>query len=66
MGKTENNKGIQIIKPQGDRGISIEIGGKKIKPSGEPIEINLTKKRGKVYVLLDCSGSMAGKQNRPS
>ena len=54
-----SNNGIKIIKS--DRRASISQGGIKIQREKKPIKGELTRV-GFVYLVIDCSGSMAGQK----
>ncbi|MDD5703467.1 MAG: VWA domain-containing protein [Dehalococcoidales bacterium] len=58
----ERNTGIQISRQQGGKEISIVSGGIKIVASEKPISTSFVLRSGRVYILLDCSGSMRGKK----
>jgi Mg-chelatase subunit ChlD len=60
MEKYEKQKGIEIIKQPKSSGISLIGGGIRINASDKPIESHFKENWGKVYMVLDCSGSMAG------
>jgi Mg-chelatase subunit ChlD len=55
-----DKKGIQLSNNTTEKGISIVIGDTKVSTDGQPINIRFEKQMGYVYILLDCSGSMAG------
>jgi Mg-chelatase subunit ChlD len=54
----DKNKGIRIVKKPGD-GVAMITGGTEINTQGT-INIQFESRRGMVYILVDCSGSMAG------
>jgi Mg-chelatase subunit ChlD len=56
---TKEVEGISIRK-QPDKGISVTSGGIKIAATDKPVDINFEQKKGTVFLLLDCSGSMSG------
>lgn len=56
----EKRTGIQISHTSPKQDISIVGGGIKIAASEKPIAASLEVNWGKVYILLDCSGSMKG------
>jgi Mg-chelatase subunit ChlD len=58
----ENDKrtGIQITQQPANREISIVDGGIKIYASEKPLNSSFVVDWGRVYVILDCSGSMKG------
>jgi Mg-chelatase subunit ChlD len=56
---TKEIEGISIRK-QPDKSISIASGGIKISAIDKPVNINFEQKKGTVFLLLDCSGSMSG------
>jgi Mg-chelatase subunit ChlD len=62
--KMDNVKrtGIQISQQPGNKEISIVGGGIKIAASEKPINSSFAGTQGKVYILLDCSGSMKGEK----
>ncbi len=60
MEKSEKQKGIEIIKQSKATGISVVGGGIRIEASGKPVEKHFQENWGKVYMVLDCSGSMVG------
>ena len=53
-----------IIEPSKDKHISISQGGVTIRHMGKPIKSTTTGAGGYVYLLVDCSGSMAGDKIR--
>jgi Mg-chelatase subunit ChlD len=60
MDKGDKQKGTDIVKQSESAGISLVGGGIRIDASGKPIEAHFEQNWGKVYMVLDCSGSMAG------
>jgi tRNA 2-selenouridine synthase SelU len=50
--------GIQIFQKPTPKEISVVDGGIKISASEKPITGSFAENAGKIYVLLDCSGSM--------
>ncbi len=56
----EKKKGIEIAKQQPSKSVSIVGGGIRIEASGKAMETQFGDKWGRVYMVLDCSGSMAG------
>jgi Mg-chelatase subunit ChlD len=58
----ENKTGLQISQKSDKTDISIVNGGLKIAASEKPVSANLENNWGRVYILLDCSGSMKGKK----
>lgn len=60
MDKGDKRKGIEIVKQPKSEGISLVGGGIRIDASGKPIGVHFEQNWGKVYMVLDCSGSMAG------
>jgi uncharacterized protein with von Willebrand factor type A (vWA) domain len=56
--ENEKRTGIQISHKSDNAEISIVGGGIKIAASEKPIATNFVASWGKIYVLLDCSGSM--------
>jgi Mg-chelatase subunit ChlD len=57
---SEKRTGIQITQQPANREISIVNGGLKIMASEKPLNSSLAVDWGRVYFLLDCSGSMKG------
>jgi len=57
-----DKKGIQIYNKDAEKGISITIGNAKVNTLGKPINIHFEKQPSFVYLVLDCSGSMAGEK----
>jgi Mg-chelatase subunit ChlD len=55
-----DKKGIEIFNKDAPKGISITIGNTKVDTQGKPISIRFEKQMAYVYLLIDCSGSMAG------
>jgi uncharacterized protein with von Willebrand factor type A (vWA) domain len=55
---SEKRTGIQISQKTKNADISIVSGGIKISASQMPIKTSLAADWGKIYILLDCSGSM--------
>ena len=60
MDKGDKRKGVDIVKQSELAGIALVGGGIRIDASGKPVEAHLEQNWGKVYMVLDCSGSMAG------
>lgn len=60
MDKGDKRKGIDIAKQSESTEISLVGGGIRIDASGKPVEARFEQNWGKVYMVLDCSGSMAG------
>jgi Mg-chelatase subunit ChlD len=58
--KEDKRKGIDIVKQPESAGISLVGGGIRIDASGKPVEAHFEQNWGRVYMVLDCSGSMAG------
>jgi Mg-chelatase subunit ChlD len=56
----EKNRGIEIVRQQGNTGFSITVGGEKISSEGNALNLHLEKQLAYVYLVIDCSGSMAG------
>ncbi|MFA5399709.1 MAG: vWA domain-containing protein [Dehalococcoidia bacterium] len=56
---TKEIKGISIRK-ESDTGVLVTSDGIKISTTNKPISIHLEQKKGTVFLLLDCSGSMSG------
>jgi molecular chaperone DnaK len=57
---SERNKGIIITPEQAIEEISIVGGGIKIAASGKPISTRFAVNWGKIFIVVDCSGSMVG------
>jgi len=55
-----DSRGIDIVKLQGQGGISITVGGESVSAQGKPLNVRFTKKQAYVYLAIDCSGSMQG------
>jgi Mg-chelatase subunit ChlD len=60
MDKIDQRKGISIARESKSTGISLSGGGIRIEASNKPVGAQLEQNWGKVYMVLDCSGSMAG------
>jgi uncharacterized protein YegL len=60
--ESEKRTGIQISQAAGNKEVSIVDGGIKISASEKPVASSFAVKWGRIYVLLDCSGSMKGKK----
>ena len=60
MARDDKKRGIEIMKQQPASGVSIVGGGIRIDASGKAIETQFGVKWGRVYMVLDCSGSMTG------
>lgn len=60
MDKGDKRKGIDIVNQPQSAGISLVGRGIRIDASGKPIEAHFEQNWGKVYMVLDCSRSMAG------
>jgi len=60
MDKGDQRKGINIARKPGSTGISLTAGGIRIEASDKPVGAQFEQNWGKVYMVLDCSGSMAG------
>ena len=58
----EQSRGIEIIRQQSQNGISITVGGESVSTQGKPIDIQLSKQRAYVYLVVDCSNSMNGRK----
>lgn len=58
----EKNTGIQITNKPASKEISIVDGGIKIQASSKPISVGFAVNYGKVYLVIDCSGSMKGEK----
>lgn len=56
---TKEIKGISIRK-QPEKGVSVTSDGIRIATADKPINIHFEQKKGTVFLLLDCSGSMSG------
>jgi len=56
----EERKGIQITHKRDNEEISIVGGGIKIAASGKPISTSFVVNWGRIYIVVDCSGSMIG------
>ncbi len=56
----EQTRGIEIVRKQGNTGFSITVGGEKISSEGKALDVHLEKQQAFVYLVIDCSGSMAG------
>jgi Mg-chelatase subunit ChlD len=57
-----DKKGIQIRNDDSKKGISLTIGNTKINTQGKPVNIRFEKQVSYVYLVIDCSGSMAGEK----
>jgi len=57
--KRNDNKGIEITKPSYDKQAVVSTEGIEIRREGKPISSEITRS-GILYLLIDCSGSMAG------
>lgn len=57
-----DKKGIQIKNDDSEKGISITIGNTKVNTLGQPVNIRFEKQTSYVYLVIDCSGSMAGEK----
>jgi molecular chaperone DnaK len=57
---TEKRTGIQLTHQPSKQEISIVDGGIKIKASEKPIATSFLVNYGKIFIILDCSGSMKG------
>ena len=60
MQRRNDRTGIEIAREPASEGVSLAHGGIRIDASAKPIEARFERNWGKVYILLDCSGSMAG------
>jgi uncharacterized protein with von Willebrand factor type A (vWA) domain len=60
MDKGDERKRVDAVKKTEPTGISLVGGGIRIDASGKPIGAHFEQNWGKVYMVLDCSGSMAG------
>lgn len=60
MDKGDKGKGIDISKQAESAGLSLVGGGVRIEASSKPIGARFEQNWGKVYMVLDCSGSMGG------
>ena len=58
----EQSRGIEIIRQQSQNGVSITVGGESVSTQGKPIDIQLSKQRAYVYLVVDCSNSMNGRK----
>lgn len=58
----ENSRGIEIVQQRGQGGFSITVGGESVSTQGKPLDIQLNKQQASVYLMIDCSGSMAGRK----
>ncbi len=56
----EQSRGIEIVKQQGQGGVSITVGGESVSTQGKPFDVQLSKQQAFVYLVIDCSGSMSG------
>ena len=56
----EMTRGIEIVKQQGNNSFSVTVGGERISTQGKALEVHLEKRQAYVYLVIDCSGSMAG------
>jgi len=56
----ETSRGIEIVRQQGQTGLSITVGGESVSSQGKPIDIKLSKQPSHVYLAIDCSNSMVG------
>ena len=57
-----DKKGIQIKNDNSEKGISITIGNTRVNTLGKPVDIRFEKQMSYVYLVIDCSGSMAGEK----
>ena len=57
-----DKKGIQIRNDDSEKGISLTIGNTKVNTQGKPVNIRFEKQASYVYLVIDCSGSMAGEK----
>jgi molecular chaperone DnaK len=57
-----DKKGIQIRNDDPVKRISLSIGSTKINTLGQPVSIKFEKQVSYVYLVIDCSGSMAGEK----
>jgi len=55
---SENTRGIEIVKQQGQKAVEISVGGESVSAKGEPLDVQLVQQHAYVYLLIDCSGSM--------
>ena len=60
MQRSNDRTGIDIAKELQSEGVSLVRGGIRIDASARPVEARFETTWGRVYMLLDCSGSMAG------
>ncbi len=56
----ENSKGIEIVKQGSDSAVSISVGGKEVSVRGQAISLHFDEPQAFVYLVIDCSRSMAG------
>jgi Mg-chelatase subunit ChlD len=57
-----DKKGIEIYNKDTPKGVSITIGTTKVETQGQPVSIRFEKQQAYVYLVIDCSGSMAGQK----
>jgi Mg-chelatase subunit ChlD len=57
---SEKTKGIEIVRKQTNEGLSIATRGISIKNDGQQVHLHFETQSSYVYLVLDCSGSMAG------
>jgi Mg-chelatase subunit ChlD len=57
-----DKKGIEIYTKDTPKGVSITIGTTKVETQGQPVSIRFEKQQAYVYLVVDCSGSMAGQK----
>jgi Mg-chelatase subunit ChlD len=57
---SESSRGIEIVKQQGQNGVSITVGGESLSTQGKPLDVQINKQQSYVYLAIDCSGSMHG------
>ena len=55
-------RGIEIYRKDAVKGISVTIGNTSVNTQGQPVKIRFEKQMAYVYLVLDCSGSMAGEK----
>ncbi len=57
-----DKKGIEIFNKDTAKGVSVTIGNTRVETQGQPVSIRFEKQMAYVYLVVDCSGSMAGEK----
>jgi Mg-chelatase subunit ChlD len=55
-----DKKGIELFRKDTPKQVSITIGTTRVNTQGKPVQVRFEKQMARVFLVVDCSGSMAG------